>query len=1243
MTFWWLNHLVNKGKKKVLDEEDIPRLSLADRAKTCYSMFLEELNSWNQKRSSQQPSILRTLISCNLKSILLSGFFALIKVITISTGPLFIEAFIYVAEGKTVFKYEVYVLAVGLFLVKCVESLAGRHWFFQSRLMGMKVRSSLCAAIYSKQLRLSNSSKMLHTPGDIVNYVTVDAYRIGEFPYWFHQIWATSLRLCIALLIVYYSVGYATVATVIVIILIVLGNSPLAKFQHKYQANFMMAQNRRLKTIAEALVNMKVLKLYAWESYFKNVIEKLRSEEYGWLKALQLQKGYYLVLFWSASILIGAATLVTCYFLGIPLNASNVFTFLATLRIIQEPIRLLPEVFGVFIEAKVSFDRIAKFLEAPELQNLQIRQISNGTELNHPVYIKSTDLSWESDILNPTLKNINLVIKPGEKVAICGEVGAGKSTLLAAILGELPSVEGTIQVFGTIAYVSQIAWIQTGTIQENILFGCAMDHCKYNQVLEKCSLVRDMDMFPFGDLTQIGERGVNLSGGQKQRIQLARALYQDRDIYLLDDPFSALDAQTAKSLFIDYVMEALSGKTVLLVTHQVDFLPAFDSLLLLLEGKIIQHTTYDQLLATSREFQDLVNVHKEAMAPETLSEHASIKDPKTCDGEINKVNNEERSSNTSLGDQLIKKEERETGDVGLKPYMDYLSHKKGFLYFFMSNLAHLIFVVAQILQSLWIAANIQDRSSSRLKLVMVYSGIGLGTIFVLLIRSFLVAYLGIEASESIFSTLLTSLFRAPMAFYDSTPVGRILSRLSSDLSIIDLDLAFKFTFAVGATMTIVSNLVVLGVLTWQVFLVMIPMIYPIVLLQKYYFATAKELMRINGTRNSLLASHLAESIAGAMTIRAFKDEERFFAQNLNLIDTYACSSFHSFTANEWLIQRLETLSAVLLATLALFTTLVHQGYGGSGYVGMALSIGLSLNEFIVYSVNNQCIVANLIVSVERLNQYMHISSESPAVVYENRPAPNWPDIGKVEIYDLQIRYRPNAPLVLRGITCTFEGGHKVGIVGRTGSGKTTLISALFRLVEPTGGKIIIDGLDITAIGIHDLRLKLGIIPQDPTLFSGSVRYNLDPLSQYTDQEIWKVLEKCQLREVIQEKQEALNSVVVQDGANWSLGQRQLFGLGRVLLKKPRILVLDEATASIDNATDAVLQKTIRTEFANSTVITVAHRIPTVMDSTMVLAISDGKLMEYDGPMKLLHGDDSLFGQLVKEYWSHSENKRNIIR
>ncbi|GMY30469.1 abc transporter c family member 10 [Fagus crenata] len=554
-----------------------------------------------------------------------------------------------------------------------------------------------------------------------MNYVTVDAYRIGEFPYWFHQIWSTTLQLCLALIIVWYSVGLATVAALIVIILIMVATSPLAKLQHKYQTKLMVAQDNRLKAITEALANMKVLKLYAWEKHFKNAIEGLRKEEPEWILAVLSQKGYYLILFWSFPILVSIATFWSCYFLGIPLSTSNVFMFLASLRIVQEPIRMIPDVAGVFIEAKVSLTRIVKFLEAPELENRNTRQNCNEKEVEQSIFIKATEISWETNPANATLRNINLEVKQGEKVAICGEVG-------------------------------------------------------------------------------------------------------------------------------------------------------------------------------------------------------------------------------------------------------------------------------------------------------------------------------------------------------------------------------------------------------------------------------------------------------------------------------------------------------------------------SGLIGMALSYGLSINVHVVYAIENWCMLENLITSVERLEQYMHIPSEAAEVIESHQPMQNWPVVGEVKIYDLKIRYRPNAPLVLQGISCIFEGGHKIGIVGRTGSGKTTLISALFRLVEPTEGMIIIDGIDISKIGLHDLRSRLGIIPQDATLFSGSVRYNLDPQSEHTDQEIW---------EAIREKEEGLDSLVMQDGSNWSLGQRQLFCLGRALLKRSQILMLDEATASIDNATDSLIQKTIRTEFTSCTVITVAHRIPTVMDCTKVLAISDGKMVEYDEPLKLMNKEGSLFGQLVREYWSHS--------
>ncbi|RVX04077.1 ABC transporter C family member 10 [Vitis vinifera] len=1237
LSFWWLNSLMKKGKEKTLEDKDIPQLRREDRAEMCYSMFIEQQN----KQSLDSPSILSTILLWQWKQILISGFFALMKVLTLSIGPLFLRAFILVAEGKEAFKYEGFALAGGLFLTKCLESLSERQWFFRTRLIGLQVRSFLSAAIYQKQLKLSNPAKGLYSPAQIVSFVTIDAYKIGEYPYWFHQIWSTSLQLCLALLIIYYSVGLATIAALFVVILTVVVNSPVGRLQHKYQKMLMGTQDKRLKAFTEALTNMKILKLYAWETHFKNVIERLRKEEFKWLLSVLSQKGYIVILFWSSPIVVSAVTYWACYFLGTTLSASNVFTFISSLSIAQESIRLIPDVISAFIEAKISLDRIAKFLDAPELQNKHVRKMGDGKQLEESIFIKSNRISWEDNSTRATLRNINLVVKPGEKVAICGEVGSGKSTLLAALLGEVPHVDGIVRVYGKIAYVSQTAWIPTGTIQENILFGSAMDPYRYREAIEKCALVKDLEMLPFGDLTEIGERGVNLSGGQKQRVQLARALYQDADVYLLDDPFSAVDAHTATNLFNvstvllcqklcyafrvnanaccgqEYVMGALSMKTVILVTHQVDFLPAFDLVLVInVRRRDPASCYYDQLMHSSQEFQDLVNAHNAMVGSERQPEHDSTLKSKIRKGEIQKIYTEKQLRETS-GEQLIKKEEREMGDTGLKPYLQYLQYSKGFLYFFLSTLSHVIFVVGQLVQNYWLAANVQNFSVSQLKLIAVYTGIGLSLSFFSSLRSFFVVLLGLGASQSIFSTLLSSFFRAPMSFYDSTPLGRILSRVSSDLSVVDLDVAFKFSFSVGAAINTYASFGVLAILAWELVFVILPTIYLSILIQRYYLATGKELMRINGTTKSFVASHLAESIA----------------------------------ANEWLIQRLEILCAIVLSSSALALTSLHTSASKSGsifvvnvlmagFIGMALSYGLSMNVFLVFSVQNQCHLANMIVSVERLEQYTNIPSEAPEVIESNRPPVSWPAIGEVEIYDLKVRYRLNAPLVLQGISCKFGGGQKIGIVGRTGSGKTTLISALFRLVEPTEGQIIIDGINISTIGLHDLRSRLGIIPQEPTLFSGSIRCNLDPLSLHTDEEIWEVLEKCQLRGAVQEKKEGLDSLVVLDGSNWSMGQRQLFCLGRALLKRSRILVLDEATASIDNATDSILQKTIRTEFADCTVITVAHRIPTVMDCTMVLAISDGKLVEYDEPMKLIKEEGSLFGQLVKEYWSHSSNGSN---
>ncbi|KAL8170697.1 hypothetical protein V2J09_022501 [Rumex salicifolius] len=1226
LTFWWLNPLMSKGKAKTLEDGDIPILRQADRAQTCYSKFMELLF---RKNKSHSPPIVSTLFLWQWKPILVSGFFALIKVLATSTCPIFLKFFIKVAEGEEAFSYEGYVLSLGLFVVKCVESFSERQWYFKMRLVGVQVRSVLCATIYKNVLKVSPSAKF--TSGEVVSFVTIDAYRLGEFPFWLHQIWATPLQLLLALLIIYYCIGLAALAAVMVIIITVLGNSPVAKLQTKYQRKFMEKQDKLVQFISVSLSAMKVLKLYAWDMHFKKTVEGLREEEYVWLKAIQLQKGYYVILFWLAPVLVPMAAFGACYFLGIALTTANVFTFLATVRLVQEPIRSLPDVVGAFIDAKVALNRVTMFLEAPELQssrNDRKQDVAGGDAVS----IKAKGISWDDTCERPNLRKIDIVVKAGEKVAICGEVGAGKTTLLAAILGEVPYIDGKVEVNGKIAYVSQTAWIQTGTIQENILFGSSMDTSRYQDTLAKCCLIKDLEMLPFGDLTVIGERGVNLSGGQKQRVQLARALYQNADIYIMDDPFSAVDAHTATSLFNGYVMEALAGKTVLLVTHQVDFLPVFHSILLMSDGEVLRAGNYIELLALSEEFNTLVNAHSNFGSNNNLDDE--ISNNKGSRSEIQKMITTEQFS---MAEQLVQKEEKETGDRGLKPYFQYMKHGKGFLYVSLATIAHVLFIIGQFIQTYWLAANLQSSSMSEATLVAIYALLGLPLFVFLFLRALFVVILSLGTSRSIFSSLNKSIFKAPMSFYDSTPLGRILSRVSSDLSIIDLDLPSRLTITIGSTFNTYFCFGLLTILAWEVLFLIIPMIYLTIVLQKYFFTTAKELMRINGTTKSALASHVAETAAGVTTIRALGGEDQFFTKNLDLIDKDASPFFHSFAANEWFIERLEIACSVVLSAAALFMTVFPHSTSSAGYIGMALSYGISLNFFLTVSVRSQCMLSNMMVSVERLEQYMNIPSEAPEIIENNRPSISWPDKGKVEICNLKVRYQPNSPLVLLGISCVFEGGHKIGIVGRTGSGKTTLINTLFRLVEPTEGKIVIDGVDISTIGLHDLRSHFGVIPQEATLFGGSVRYNLDPLSEHSDQELWEVLEKCQLKEAVQEKQEGLSSLVVQDGSNWSMGQRQLFCLGRALLKTRRILVLDEATASIDNATDSIIQKTIRTEFASSTVITVAHRIPTVMDCTRVLSMSYGKMVEYDDPAKLMTEEGSLFGQLVREYQAHTAN------
>ncbi|KAL5697636.1 ATP-binding cassette sub- C member 8 [Ranunculus cassubicifolius] len=1230
LTFSWLNPLLRLGYSKPLGFDDIPSVVSEDEAHLSYQSFVSSWDLLLKKRSENSYNlILQVLTRVHSKELIVTGIYALLRIISVVVAPLLLYAFVeYSSLEEKNIKYGL--LLVGyLAVVKITDSLSQRHWFFNARRSGMRMRSALMVAIYKKQLKLSSVGKKRHSTGEIVNYIAVDAYRMGEFPFWLHTTWTYTLQLFLAIGVLFGVVGLGALPGLVPLFLCGIINIPYAKLIQRSQSKFMVAQDERLRATSEVLNNMKVIKLHSWEEKFKSLIESLRDTEFKFLCKTQIMKANGTALYWMSPTLVSAIVFVGCAVTGsAPLNASTIFTILATLRTMAEPVRMIPEALSAVIQVKVSLDRLETFLLDDELNGASLTR-SSLTNSGISVQINSGVFCWNMNTASPTLKTLDLEVTRGQKVAVCGPVGAGKSSLLYAILGEIPKITGHIDVFGSIAYVSQTAWIQSGTVQDNILYGTPMDNTRYEMAIKSCALDKDIDSFSHGDLTEIGERGINMSGGQKQRIQLARAVYNDADIYLLDDPFSAVDAHTAATLFNNCVMGALENKTVILVTHQVEFLAEVDKILVMDGGHVVESGSYEDMLSSGTAFEQLVNAHRNSMTGLDSANNGNWEEAKGAGKENSET---EILIKGITGVQLTEPEEKEIGDVGWKPFFDYITVSNGLLFLILAIVGQSLFIALQAASTYWLALAKEIPQMNNGILIGVYTGLSALSAVLVYLRSYFSARLGLKASKAFFSRFTDSVFRAPMLFFDSTPIGRIFTRASSDLCVIDFDMPFSTAFIIAAGIEILATICIMASVTWPILIVGILAMIAVKYVQGYYQASAREIIRINGTTKAPVMNYAAETSLGVATIRAFSMMNRFFHNYLKLIDADAKLFFHSNALMEWLVVRVEALQNLTLFTAALLLVLLPQGTIAPGFVGLSLSYALALTGTQVFMTRWYCNLSNYIVSVERIKQFMHIPQEPPAIVDDKRPPTSWPSMGRIDLENLKIKYRPNAPLVLKGITCTCKEGTRVGVVGRTGSGKTTLISALFRLVEPESGRILIDGLDICSIGLRDLRLKLSIIPQEPTLFKGTVRTNLDPLGLYSDQQIWEAIEKCQLKATISGLPNLLDSSVSDEGDNWSVGQRQLFCLGRVLLKRNKILVLDEATASIDSATDAILQKVIREEFSNCTVITVAHRVPTVVDSDMVMVLSYGKLVEYDAPSKLMETNSS-FSKLVAEYWS----------
>ncbi|XP_020571516.1 ABC transporter C family member 3-like [Phalaenopsis equestris] len=596
LTFSWMSPLLYMGRQKRLDLEDIPELASGDRVNGVFSIFREKLQLHG---SLNALALAKSLIASAWRELLLSVVFSVIFTICSFVGPYLIESFVQYLHAHQNHSVKGYILVSIFLFAKLVECLAQRHWFFRAQKFGMKAHAALVAKIYEKGLSLSNRSTQYYGCGEIVNLMSVDAERIGRFSWYMIDFCLIPVQVGLALVILYNKLGFASLVALAATTLVMTTNIPFSKLEQSFQEKIMESKDMRMKTTSEILRNMRILKFYGWEMRFLSKIINLRENEMSWLRKFLYTEVIITFVYYGAPIFVSLATFSACVIMGTPLESGKVLSALATFGILKDPIYNLPDIISMLAQTLVSIDRISTFLSLEECQFNAIEKIHEiNSEINSEVAaeIISSNFSWDPSSDRLTLKDINLRVLHGMKVAVCGAVGSGKSSLLSCILGEIQMLSGTMKVSGSTAYVAQSPWIQSGTIESNILFGKEMNRDKYQCVIEACALTKDLKMLPFMDKTIIGERGINLSGGQKQRIQIARALYQDCDIYLLDDPFSAVDAQTGNHLFKECMLGLLASKTVIYVTHQMEFLPSADLILVMKMGEFIQTGKYDDIL-----------------------------------------------------------------------------------------------------------------------------------------------------------------------------------------------------------------------------------------------------------------------------------------------------------------------------------------------------------------------------------------------------------------------------------------------------------------------------------------------------------------------------------------------------------------------------------------------------------------------------------------------------------------------
>lgn len=1286
LTFYWMQPMMSLGRKKVLTEDDMWSLPANEDSESLGKKF--EFY-WKRKRSRDgQPRFWTALAMAYGGPYLFAAFLKAGQDSLAFTSPQvlrrllqFIESLDHNDEERRPISYGVW-LCITLFVVAATQTMFLHQYFQLAFVTGMRVRSGLIDVVYKKSLRLSSEARNQRATGDIVNVMSVDITRLADLAAYGHIVWSAVFQMVLAFVSLYGLLGWSAFVGVAIMVVSVPLNTLLARTMKKLSSEQMAVKDRRTRLMTEILQNIKTIKLFAWEDAFSRKLDKIRNgEELPLLKKVGVFSAGFNTVWVAVPFCVSLASFATYSATSpVPLTADVIFPALSLFSLLQFPIAMLANVLTSIIASQVSATRLSEFLDSDELDP-NARQLilppdapgyrgdsseGCGADLLVPgdaesdvaVSIQHGEFKWGTKQLAPTLEDINLTVRKGELLAVLGRVGDGKSSLLSSILGEMIRVDGSVTVRGTTAYVTQGGgWAMGATVRDNITFGLAYDEKFYRQVVYSCALEPDLKILPDGDLTEIGERGVSLSGGQRARVALARACYARADIYLLDDPLAAVDAHVGRHIFDNVIGPngMLKDRARLLTLNSVSVLPQCDQIISMRKGVIMsERGSYQEVMAHQGElFQLITVIGKQSASGDADSDSSSdtLADgkatpkgartpvPDTLPRPVHLTHKQVRQETMrQLRETSSPKELRATGSVSWDVYRQYAqsANYAGFALYLGAQLLTQVFQVGRdVVLKIYSEKNDEagpggagpDVAKHYMRL---YGAVGLGGAAVMSIGPLILwMWLAVSSARHFHDGLWHSVIQAPLQWFEAVPTGRLLNLFSRDVNTIDEVLPRMINSSVRTVITVtgVICVVVYSVPPFILAIVPLAVIYQMIL--RYYLSTSRELKRLDSITKSPIFQHFSEALGGISTIRAFGQTSHFVDGADARVDRNQECYLPSVTCNRWLAVRIEMLgSTVILISSTLAVAIkASGGHMNAGLLGMMLSQALNTTQALNWTIRSCSDVEQNIVSVERVISYSQVESEKPAVI-EGEPPSGWPSTGKIELKHYSARYRKDLPLVLNDLNLTIEAGERIGVVGRTGAGKSSLMLALFRIIEPATGSVLIDGTDTQLIGLQDLRRAISMIPQDQHIWEGSLRDNLDPTYASDDAALWKALTSVHLKEFVHNEFGGLDANVAEGGSNLSAGQRQLLCIARALLRDTKICVLDEATAAIDLETDELLQDIFRHELPG-TVITVAHRLNTIIDSDRVLVLDKGQVAEFDTPANLL-AKDSIFASMARE-------------